>query len=236
MSTIKTTKSATKKSRKTTPSATATPANPSPKPPAANPSPSPAPATITTIATASDSTTKLSQQAAYSAVVAGLLANYQPTDTFLVESELYTRDEAVAELNRFITAAEETKTNNQAWLASVQNERQVLSEVAPFKTGMCAIIIARYGKTSPQLRQYGLPPQKPRKVKVDTKSAALAKGKATRTARGTMSKKERQSIKAAPATPSPAPVATVTPAPAAPEAAPVANAAATPVAPAPAAK
>ena len=171
--------------------------------------------------------------------MAGLLANYQPTDTFLVESELYTRDEAVAELNRFITAAEETKTNNQAWLASVQNERQVLSEVAPFKTGLCAIIIARYGKTSPQLRQYGLPPQKPRKVKVETKSAALLKGEATRKARGTMSKKERQSIKAAPATPSPAPVATVTPAPAAPEAAPVANAAnvaPAAVAPAPAAK
>ena len=81
MSTIKTTKSATKKSSKTTPSATATPANPSPTPPAANPSPSPTPATITTIATASDSATKLNQQAAYSA--GGVLRRLLPGNCLL---------------------------------------------------------------------------------------------------------------------------------------------------------
>ena len=217
---MSTTKTVTKKSSKTTQSPTVTPANPSPTPPPANPSPSPA--TITTDASTSDPTTKLSQQASYSAVVAGLLANYQPTDTFLVESETYTRDEAVAELNRFITAAEETKTNYQAWLASVQNERQVLAEVAPVKVGIMSIVLARYGKTSPQLRQFGRTPQKPRKVNTATRSAAIAKGEATREARGTMSKKKRASIKAATA----APTATTSPEPAA------ATAPATPVAPA----
>lgn len=197
--------------------APATPAgSPAPAPAVAlpiNPPPaSPAPATITGVANGGQPT-KLSLQAAFSALASGLLANYAPTDVFKLSTGDQTRDEVVATLNEYVQAAEETKAARDAYLGSVQSERQTFALVEPTRQGVVSIIKGRYGKSSRTLLQYGITPTQPRKKTVATLTAAVAKSQATRAARGTKGKKAKLKIKGTvPASPPPAPAAVASPA------------------------
>jgi hypothetical protein len=214
-------KSNTKKSP-SKPSPIQSTGTPAATPPPA-PGPQPSPVVITTANATADAKTKLGQQAQFSATVAGLLAYYQPGDTFLVEGTTYTRDEAVAQMNRFIQAAEQTKADYTTYRESVQNEREVLAEVRPIRSGVMAVVTTRFGKGSPTLLQFGKVPNPPKPMTVEAKSEAVAKQLATKEARGIIGKKQRKAI-TAPAAASP----TTAPAPAPEPATATAPAAAAP--------
>lgn len=181
--------------------------------------PSPPPAIITSVANNSNRGTKVDLQAAYSALATGLLANFQASDTFEINSTTYTRDELVSDFNGFVNAAEDTKNKNRDWLAAVQTERQIEAQVKPLRDGVHGILAVKLGKSSPALGQYGFTPERPRKKTAQTKANAVTKAAETRVARGTKGKKQRKQIKAAP----PAPAATPASTPAAPPAKPNSN-------------
>ena len=183
----------TTKTAKTTQAAA--PATPAPAPPAPN---SPVllqgSSTITAVANDSNAGSKVELQTSYQAFIVGLMAYYQPTDTFDLPTGLLTRDEVIAEFQRFITAAENTKASNQAWRANVQVERAVELEVAPIKRGVRNIVTGKFSANGAELLQFGVEPRKPTKKTAESKALAAVKAKATRDARGTKGSQQKKDI------------------------------------------
>ena len=232
---------------KKNPSPAAAPAaTPTPAPPAA-PQPPPTPATVsptvTGVANGSNHATKVDLQAQYLAVISGLLAFYAPTDTFLMKSGTYTRDELVTKFQTFVAEIESTKSLYLQWRQGVQAERSLELEVTPLRVGVRAVAQTRFGKDGTQLLQFGF---QPAKVPVHTPASrvlAAAKAKATRALRGTQGKKEKAKLQGTVTTmtvgtPAPEPATSAPATPAAPAAtapapeAPVVAAPAAPVTPA----
>jgi hypothetical protein len=187
-----------KRASKSTSTRTTTPATPAVTPPAPPSPTSPAliqsSSPITGVANGSNKGTKIDLQTSYQAFVAGMLAYYQPGDTFPLKSGTLTRDEVVTEVQQFITAAENTKTSNKAWRADVQTERAVLSQVAPIRKGVRGIVEAKFGEDGIELLNFGFEPRKPPVKTAASKAGAAVKAKATREARGTKGSVQKKDI------------------------------------------
>jgi hypothetical protein len=156
--------------------------------------PTPTTPAVTGVANNSNKGTKVELQTSYLALIAGLLANYQPGDTFALASGNLTRDQLIAQFQGFVTSAENTKSSNQAWRADVQAERAEAAQVAPLRAGVKSILQAKLGRSSAQLLTYGF---NPAKIPVRTpaeKTAAAAKAKATRAARGTKGSQQKLQV------------------------------------------
>jgi hypothetical protein len=182
---------------------------PIPAAPPAAPTPAASPPVITGVAADANHASKVELQTAYQALVNGLQSSFAATDTFVIEQVEYTRDQLVAEFQRFITAAETTKADNAAWRASVVAEHAALEQVAPLREGVLHNLQGRLGKRSPALRNYGFAPYKAPVRTVQSKSAALARAEATRAAHAktTAPAAAAQATAAASAAPAGAPVA-----------------------------
>jgi hypothetical protein len=146
-------------------------------------------------ANGSNHATKVDLQALYQSVISGLLAFYAPTDTFLMKSGTYTRDDLVTKFQTFVAALETTKSSNQQWRQNIQAERSLELEVEPLRVGVRAVAQTRFGKDGTQLLQFGFTPAKARVQTPASKVLAAAKARATREARGTLSKKEKAALK-----------------------------------------
>jgi hypothetical protein len=149
---------------------------------------------VTSVANGSNTGRKTDLQTAYSALIAGLQAGYAPDYVFQLTTGDQRCDEVVAELQKYVTAAQATKSSNQAWRNNVQVERQVAAEVAPIRAAVHSVLQGRYGKGSTQLLAYGFSPQKVAERTAASKAGAAVKTKATRTARGTRGSKQRLTI------------------------------------------
>jgi len=125
---------------------------------------------------------KLDLEASCLALIAGLQANYQPTDVFQMSIGKLTRDDIIAAARAFINDCEATKAKKQVWQAAVQTERQSLAELRPVRSAVHVFFQNLLGKGSADLRTYGFEPQKPRKTTVKTKAAGQQKAEATRKA------------------------------------------------------
>ncbi len=175
------------------PASPATPPNtPSPQPPP--PTPATVAPTVTGVANGSNHATKVDLQALYQAVISGLLAFYAPTDTFLMKSGTYTRDDLVLKFQAFVASLETTKNSNRQWRQDIQAERALELEVTPLRVGVRAVAQTRFGKDGTQLIQFGFQPAKVRVQTPASKVLAAAKAKATREARGTLTKKEKAAL------------------------------------------
>jgi len=179
--------------------------------PAGSPATSPGttaspPVGITAVANGSNHGTKVDLQATYQALIGGLQAFYQPTDTFQLGGTSYTRDQLIDLFQQFVSIAETTKSMQQDWRGAVQAERNFELQVKPLRAGVRGIVAARFGKDGTQLLKFGFTQGKTGKKTVATKAAAVTKSKATRAARGTKGKKQKLAIKA-PATATTAPAA-----------------------------
>ncbi len=150
---------------------------------------------ITSVAKPSGKSTKVLTQTSYQALASGLLSTFQPTDTFNVPDGTLTRDEVIARLNTFITAAEATKTAHQQWLTAVADERSTLGEATALRQSIRSILQGRFGKDGPALTSFGFSPAKPVKKTAETKAAAAVKTAATREARHTMGTVQKKSVK-----------------------------------------
>ena len=149
-------------------------------------------------------TTKLPVEAEYRALISGINTELVGVDTFALAGQSFTRVVLLARLQSRVDAAEATKAAQAAWHNAVQSERTVNIEIAPLRTAMKAILVARYGKDSQKLQLFGYPPAMPAKKSVAIKGLGVVRAKATRTARHTMGKKQKKAIKGVVAAP-PAP-------------------------------
>jgi len=234
-----------------TPAATPPPVAPAPAPAAAAPPPvQPAPAAnpppplvtgggTSTSSTGSTRTTKVDVEAQFQAVIAGLLAYYQPTDPFLMSDGTFTRDQLIARFHEFVSAVEQTKSDYQIWRTDVASEQALLTQVKPLRAGVRGIVQARFSKQGPQVLQFGFTPVKTAVRSAASKALAAEKAAATRKARGTVGKTAKAAIHGTvPAVPAVAPAPQAGSSTTAPVAPAASNAPATPAAsatPAPAA-
>jgi hypothetical protein len=221
-------------SKKKTAVPATTPTSPTPASPAAPPSPPPTTTVVTGTANGSNHATKVDLQALYQAVIAGLLAFYAPTDTFLMKSGTFTRDELITQFQTFVVAIESTKASYQQWRGDIQAERALELVVAPLRVGVRGMAQARFGKDGVQLLQFGFTPAKVVQRTAESKVLAAARAKATRAARGTKGSKQKLEVQGTVTTVTigkPAPSVQAASVPATPTA-PAANAAATAPAPA----
>jgi hypothetical protein len=172
-----------------------------------------------TSSTGATRSTKVDVEAQIQAVIAGLLAFYQPTDTFLMPDGTYTRDQLIARFQAFVSAVEKTKSDYQIWRTDVAVEQVLLTQVKPLRAGVRGIVQARFGKQGPQVLQFGFTPVKTPVRTAASKALAAQKAAATRKARGTAGKKAKAAIHgtvpAAPAVAPAPPDASAAPAPAA---------------------
>jgi hypothetical protein len=150
--------------------------------------------TITGPANGSNNGTKTSLQTSYAALIAGLKAYYQPGDVLLLPTGNETRDEVIADLQKFVQAAEDTKAAYLAWRDAVQNERIIELALRPEKQSVQSVVVGRFGRASTTLLKFGIAPRVPVVKTVAAKAEANAKSEATRKARGTKGKKEKLDV------------------------------------------
>ena len=193
------------KTTKATPAVTP-PVAPAPAPAAAaSPPVQPAPAANqpaplvtgggkSTSSTGATRSTKVDVEAQFQAVIAGLLAYYQPTDPFLMSDGTYTRDQLIARFQAFVSAVEQTKSGYQTWRTDVAGEQALLTQVMPLRAGVRGIVQARFGKQGPQVLQFGFTPAKTPVRTAASKALAAEKAVATRKARGTVGKTAKSEI------------------------------------------
>jgi len=164
--------------------------------PAATPPPTADPATpaITSVANGSNKGTKVDLQTAYLSLIAGLLVYFQPGDPFALAAGIMTRDQLIALFQQFVAAAEATKSSNAVWRSDVQAERAMEQMVAPVRVGLTSILQGKFGKSGTPLLKFGITPLKAPVKTTAVKTAAVAKAKATRVARGTKGSKQKKDI------------------------------------------
>ncbi len=134
----------------------------------------------------------------------------------------------VATLQERIDKATAAQTADAALTAAVKADRDEQASTKGFLRALRRIVLGMFEEAPDTLAVFGVKAPKARTVKVATKAAAVAKNKATRTARGTVGPKKKLAIKGtvpaengvapapaapAPATPAPAAAAPATPAP-----------------------
>jgi hypothetical protein len=170
--------------------------------PAATPTPAPtphltAPSTtpvITSVTSGNNTGTKVSLQTSYLALIEGLKQYFQPSDVFDLPMGQITCAELIAQFQGFVTAVEATKSSNQAWRNDVEAEHAAAQQVRPYRVAIKAVLVGKYGKSSTKLLAYGFKPAKVPVKSTTAKSTAVAKSKATRQARGTKGKVQKQQI------------------------------------------
>src|ERR1700677_1315485 len=99
---------------------------------------------ITGPANGSNNGTKISLQTSYAALIAGLHAFYQPGDVLQLPAGNETRDDVIADLQKFVQATEDTKAAYLAWRAAVQNERTIELALRPEKQAVQSVVVGRF--------------------------------------------------------------------------------------------
>jgi hypothetical protein len=100
--------------------------------------------------------------------------------------------------------------------AATQAEKAELTGTANLVSSLRALVMGMYSLSPDVLAAFGLVPRKRTAPSAATKAAAAAKSAATRKARGTLGKKQKQSVHGTVAAPAPAPAPAPALAPAAP--------------------
>ena len=124
----------------------------------------------------------------------GINANLHDA-TVIVGGVTFTGAQLSAQIDTFIAAQTSTVTAKNTYHTAVTNEKTSNANARIFRSQMQAYVVGRYGKTNPILTTFGFAGAKTKKTTAAVKAVAVLKLKATRKARGTMSKKEKAKIK-----------------------------------------
>jgi hypothetical protein len=145
----------------------------------------------------STSQNKPTIESAYRALISATGTEYGPNDTFLILGQTLPQPALISRFQKRLEAAIKTAAMQASYRGTVQEEHTVNAEVAPVRSSFKSILVARYGKDSPKLLEFGYQPSKKAKRSVASKTVAVAKGKATRVARNTQGKVQKSKTKGA---------------------------------------
>jgi hypothetical protein len=139
--------------------------------------------------------TKKAQVSNDSALCDGLAKNHKQTEKLALDGKEVTVGEAMKMLRQRVALAKEADELRAQLHAKVAAYHALIAETRGTVSTLRTTLIARLGKTSPSLVEYGIRPRKVRTaLTLEERVFAVAKAKATRTARHTMSKKQRLEI------------------------------------------
>jgi hypothetical protein len=130
-------------------------------------------------------------------LIAGVQKQY-PTGSLLLAGQTLTTSQLVQVIQQDIDASDATDKAYADWISQVQVERNSHQKVAPLLRALRSQVLAHFGDTkdaASTLAAFGYLPRKVTAVPSDTKADAVAKGRATRTARHTMGKRQKASVK-----------------------------------------
>jgi hypothetical protein len=157
---------------------------------------SPALTGTTTVTGASPGTTRGKAQVINGlvALLGALSANYATSDTFELPSGTYTLPELFQAFNAYITAVSDVGSASLAFHVTVEKEESLRASTLSLRSELKAFIAARIGKSATGMTAYGFEPAKTATVSPKARVAGAVKAEATRTARGTMSAKQKAEI------------------------------------------
>jgi hypothetical protein len=149
------------------------------------------------MSTTTDSRNRAKRIAGEEKLVDGLDKHGQLLGTLRIGGVAYAPADIVAILQTRLAAYRTVQTAAPAWHAAVQAEKDQRARTRAFVSGFRQALLVAFEGSIDALADFGLTPRKPRVVSPGTKAAAAVKAKATRTARHTMGKKQKENIKGA---------------------------------------
>jgi hypothetical protein len=139
---------------------------------------------------------------------------YLMGQNLIIGKQSYTPQEIINLLQGRVTTGQAILTARTAVTAAIKADKDERSQTGSFVRGFRTIVQGMFGELPDTLAVFGLKPRKSPKKTVKVKSEAILKTEATRKARGTMGKRQKESIKGTITPPETAPKAgngTVTP-------------------------
>jgi hypothetical protein len=141
----------------------------------------------------------------------GITKHFQKKSSFTLSGEKYTSDELLSLLQARTDAARSAETARVAWLNAAAALQEKFTKTDPVIASLTQQLQSTFSPTSNELADFGIAPRKTRAaLTAEQKFEAVKKLRATREARHTLGKKQRQEVKGAvtvvtpPATHSPA--------------------------------
>jgi hypothetical protein len=128
-------------------------------------------------------------------LIAGILKHVGKNGSLIVAGKKYRVADIIALLQSRIDASQAVNDARAVWLAQVDAEKARIEETSDFVFSLRQCLAGTYGSSVEVLADFGLPRRKRRAMTVEEKATALAKGKATRKARRTMGKRQREQVR-----------------------------------------
>jgi hypothetical protein len=159
-------------------------------------------------------TNKVTTHAQDAQIIRAIGEHFKGSDVFTLSNVDYKAKEIQSALQARIDAAAASAAARTQWVAAVAEERKRAAERDAILDDLRPILVGKYGVAHPIVSDFGFAPKKRRAPDMHTAAAAVDKRAATRTARGTMGKRKKESIKGVVVSPDAAPPAARSPAPA----------------------
>ena len=124
----------------------------------------------------------------------------------VLKGDKHKLSDILATVKERIDASEPVEKAKLAWIAAAQNERRILEESNELVANVIKYVTLVHGSSPEALAEFGIVPQ-PRRLSAEERLQTVLKAKATREARGTMGRRQREKVKGAgaPGTPAPPP-------------------------------
>jgi hypothetical protein len=141
-------------------------------------------------------TTQTARSAAATAVLRGITKRLVAGKTYSVDGKTYSPKEIAARYQAYLDALEGLRSARAALRLAVANERKVARQLAALTVGLKTMLTVQFGTSNVVLADFGWSvPKKPGPKTVAGKVAGAAKARATRAARKTMGKRQREKVK-----------------------------------------
>jgi hypothetical protein len=124
----------------------------------------------------------------------GIEKHVGKTGTFVLRGESHNVADILAALQQRIDAAKPVAPAKGAWTTAVQNARAVVDETKSLVADVRKYVALVYGSSPTVLADFGITPNAKRPT-AEAKAQAVVKGKATRTARKTMGRRQKAKVK-----------------------------------------
>jgi hypothetical protein len=156
---------------------------------------------------------KTSTVASDNQIIAGITKDLKTVSSLVLAGTTYTPVTLIALIQSRINLINQVAASRAAWLDQVKQLEELDTQVHAVEMGLKQYVFNAFGKTSPQLADFGWTLKQRTPLTTEQKQQAVAKRDATRAARGTMSKKQKAAIHGVvPTTTAQPPATTTTPA------------------------
>lgn len=138
---------------------------------------------------------KVSKQDSNRRLKAGIEKHFAKAKSLTLNGQELKPAEVAKLLQASIDASQAADAAKLVWLATVRKATEVEATTAPILRALRAFVRAAIGETSATLADFGIQPRKaPKKLTTEEKVLAVEKTRATRAARHTMGKHQREKI------------------------------------------